>query len=281
MKIVYSSASGDKIDFSSGDVRAVAISGICPEKEITIHEGSDEISESRGTRSIKLRTVICGDFEKNQSMLIGITSISGLGRLEISGSGGKLGIDCCVKSVEADIISGTNYADIVFICPNPYFENTGSSDVYVQICGSTGKWKFDDWEISENEETELSEILIGNSAYVPNSGSFNAGCIITVEMLGDASEVTVINASTKKFVGVRGDFSVGDIIIFRCIDGEKGIYLSSVYNEGKMENITHRIVWGSEFFKVAQGGVRVSVNTSPIAMRASAYITLKEYSEGF
>ncbi len=281
MKIVYSSASGDKIDFSSGAVRAVGISGICPEKEISIREGSDEISESRGTRRIKLRTVICGDFEKNQSLLIGITSISGLGRLEISGSGGKLGIDCCVKSVEADIISGTNYADIVFICPNPYFENTGSADVYVQICGSTGKWEFDDWEITENEETELSEILIGNSAFVPNSGSFNAGCIITVEMLGDASEVTVINAFTKEFVGVRGNFSAGDIIIFRCIDGEKGIYLSSVYDEGKMENITHRIVWGSEFFKVAVGGVRVSVKTSPIAMRASAFITLKEYSEGF
>ncbi len=281
MKIIYSSASGDKIDFSSGAVRAVGISGICPEKEISIHEEIDEISESRGTRSIKLRIVICGDFEKNQAMLIGITSISGLGRLEILGSGGRLGIDCCVKSVEADIISGTNYADIVFICPNPYFENTGSTDVYVQICGSTGKWEFDDWELSEKEETELSEILIGNSAFVQNSGSFNAGCIITAEILGDTSEVMVINAFTKEFVGVRGDFSAGDIIIFRCFDGKKGIFLSSVYDEGKMENITHRIVWGSEFFKIAQGGTRISVNTLPTAMRASAYITLKEYSEGF
>lgn len=285
MKIVYKAASGESIDFSEGLIRAVAISGICPERNIGVEEnvaaGGVVTSERRGVRRIKLKAAVCGDFERSRDRIASVMGLSGSGWLEIHGTDGIKGIGCYSESVSADIEDGTNYAEIVFLCPNPFFENTSGSDVYVQLCGSSGKWKFDDWELTEENETELSEILSGNSAFVPNNGGFSAGCVITVEVLSEVSEIRAVNAQTKEFVGVRGSFSAGDIVIFRCIDGEKGILLSSRSDNSKLEDITHRIIWGSEFFKIAPGGERVYIRTDRSGMKITAHIGLKEYSEGF
>ncbi|MGN1135179.1 MAG: hypothetical protein ACI4SF_03065 [Oscillospiraceae bacterium] len=285
MKIVYKAASGEGIDFSEGLIRAVSISGICPEKSVGIEEngisGGTVTSECRKVRRIKLKAAICGSFECARDRLASVLGLSGCGQLEIRGTDGVKSIGCYSESVSADIEDGTNYAEIVFLCPNPFFENTGGADVYVQLCGSSGKWEFDDWELSEENETELSGILSGNSAFVPNNGGFSAGCIITAQVISDVSEIRAVNAQTKEFVGVRGSFSVGDIVIFRCIDGEKGIFLSSINDNSKLEDITHRIIWGSEFFKIAPGGARVYIKTDTGGMKITAHIGLKEYSEGF
>ena len=107
------------------------------------------------------------------------------------------------------------------------------------------------------------------------------GCIITAEVLDEVSEIRAVNAGTKEFIGVKGDFSAGDVVIFRCIDGEKGIFLSSIRESAKLEDITHRIIWGSGFWKVAPNGTRVYIRTDKAEENISAHISLKEYSEGF
>lgn len=288
MRIVYTAASGESIDLSRGDIRAVSISGICPEKSIAVGEGAASggsiISERRRVRKIKLRVVVCRDFEQDQNALSELFGASGSGRLEIfkeEKSAESIGISCCTESVSAEVCAGTNYADIVLICPDPFFEKSGGSQVYVQLCGSSGKWEFDDWELSEENETELSEILTGNSAFVPNEGGRTSGCVITVEVTSAVSEIRAVNAGTKEFIGVKGGFSSGDIVIFRCIEGEKGIFLSNKYDLSKMEDITHRIIWGSVFFGIAQNGTRVYISTDSGSGNVSAFITLKEYTEGF
>lgn len=285
MRIVYTAASGESIDFSRGVIRAVSVSGIFPERSIGVEEngtaGGSVISERRGVRKIKLRAAICGDIGRSQAVLSGVLGFSGMGKLAFSDGEKSVGIGCYAEGISAESSVGTDIAEISFLCPNPFFERSGGSDVYVQICGSSGKWEFDDWEISEENETELSEILSGNSAFVPNNGGFDAGCVITAEVLSSVSEIRAVNAGTKEFVGVKGSFSAGDIVIFRCIDGEKGIYLSSTQDNAKLEDITHRIIWGSSFFKIAPNGTRVYISTDTVGMNITAHISLKEYSEGF
>ncbi len=285
MRIVYTAASGESIDLSQGLIRAVSVSGIFPERSIDIEEsgtvGGSFVSERRGVRRIKLRTVICGDIGRSQEIISEIFGFSGMGKLTFSDGGKSIGIGCYSEGVSAESTDGTNYAEMSFLCPNPFFERSGGSEVFVQLCGSSGIWEFDDWELSEGDETELSVILSGNSAFVPNDGGFEAGCIITAEVLSDVSEIRAVNVGTKEFIGVKGDFSAGDIVIFRCIDGEKGIFLSSVRDNAKAEDITHRIIWGSSFFKIAPNGTRIRVLTDAVGINISAYISLKEFSEGF
>lgn len=284
MRIVYTAASGDSIDFSQGLIRAVAVSGIFPERSVGFEEngtvGGSVISERRGVRKIKLRAVICGDIGRSQTVISEIIGFSGMGKLELSDGEKSVGIGCYAEGVSAESTDGTNYAELSFLCPNPFFEKGGGSEVYVQLCGSSGKWEFDDWELSEGNETELSEILSGNSAFVPNDGGFDAGCVITAEVLSSVTEIRAVNAGTKEFIGVKGDFSAGDIVIFRCIDGEKGIFLSSRQDNAKLEDITHRIIWGSGFFKIAPNGTRIYIVTDTVGMNVTAHINLKEYTEG-
>ena len=285
MRIVYTAASGESIDLSQGLIRAVSVSGIFPERSIDIEEsgtvGGSFVSERRGVRRIKLRTVICGDIGRSQEIISEIFGFSGMGKLTFSDGGKSIGIGCYSEGVSAESTDGTNYAEMSFLCPNPFFERSGGSEVFVQLCGSSGIWEFDDRELSEGDETELSVILSGNSAFVPNDGGFEAGCIITAEVLSDVSEIRAVNVGTKEFIGVKGDFSAGDIVIFRCIDGEKGIFLSSVRDNAKAEDITHRIIWGSSFFKIAPNGTRIRILTDAVGINISAYISLKEFSEGF
>lgn len=285
MRIVFTAASGERLDFSDGLIRAVSVSGIFPERELNTEEngtsGGSVISERRGARRIKLRAAICGEVMRSQAVLSGVLGFSGMGRLTFSEGEKSAEIGCYVKSVLSEVADGTNFAEISFFCPEPFFESGGGSEVFVQLCGTAGKWEFDDWELSEENETELSEILTGNSAFVPNSSGFDAGCIITAEVLSNVSEIRAVNAGTKEFIGVGGEFSAGDIVIFRCIDGKKGIYLSSIRDIAKLEDITHRIIWGSSFFKIAPNGTRVYIRTDTVGMDISAHISLKEYSEGF
>lgn len=285
MKIVYTAASGESIDFSRGLIRAVSVSGIFPEKTLVTEEsgsfGGSVVSERRGVRKIKLRAVLCGDIEGLQAALSEVIGSSGTGRLEFSEGEKNAWIGCYSEGITAEVTGGIDYAEMSFLCPNPFFEKGGGSEVFIQICGSSGVWEFDDWELSEDNGTELSVILSGNSAFVPNDGGFESGCIITAEILGPVSEIRAINAGTKEFIGVKGSFSAGDIVIFRCIDGEKGIFLSSVSDEAKLEDITHRIIWGSTFFKIAPNGTRISVKTDTDNTDVTAHIVLKEYSEGF
>ena len=258
MRIVYTAASGESIDLSRGLIRAVSVSGIFPERSIDIEEsgtvGGSFVSERRGVRKIKLRTVICGDIGRSHTVISEIFGFSGMGKLTFSDGGKSIGISCYSEGVSAESTDGTNYAELSFLCPNPFFEKSGGSEVFVQLCGSSGVWEFDGWELSEGDETELSAILSGNSAFVPNDGGFETGCIITAEVLSAVSEIRAVNVGTKEFIGVKGDFSAGDIVIFRCIDGEKGIFLSSTQDNAKSEDITHRIIWGSGFFKIAPTG---------------------------
>lgn len=285
MRIVYTAASGESIDLSRGLIRAVSVSGIFPEKSIDIEEsgtvGGSFVSERRGVRKIKLRTVICGDIGRSHTVISEIFGFSGMGRLTFSDGGKSIGIGCYSEGVSAESTDGTNYAEMSFLCPDPFFEKGGGSEVFVQLCGSSGVWEFDDWELSEGDATELSAILSGNSAFVPNDGGFETGCIITAEVLSDVSEIRAVNVGTKEFIGVKGNFAVGDIVIFRCIDGKKGIFLSSVQDNAKLEDITHRIIWGSGFFKIAPNGTRIRMLTDAVGMNISAHISLKEYSEGF
>lgn len=285
MRVVFTAASGEDLDLSRGLIRAVSVGGIFPERELNVEEngtdGASVVSERRSSRKIKLRAAICGDIGRSQEVLSSVFGFSGMGRLTFIVGEKDIGIGCYVNKVSVEAADGTSFAEIDFFCPNPFFERGGGTEIDVLICGQTGKWEFDDWELYEEELTELSEIFSGSSALVPNNGGFDAGCIVTAEVLGAVSEIRAINVGTKEFIGVKGDFSAGDIVIFRCIDGEKGIFLSSVHDSSKLEDITHRIIWGSSFFKIAPNGTRVRVVTDRVGMNVTANISLKEYSEGF
>jgi hypothetical protein len=286
MRIVYESPDGEEFDLSGGEMRAVSVDGILPYRSISIDEsgiydGGEVVSERCGTREITVKTALCGGFVSAQKKLSGIFGKSGegtFGRLYFyTGDDGK-SIRCIPEKVSATAESGIVYATITFICPYPFFESIESRTFH--ICGAEDLLEFDDWELTEENGTELSQIKTGNSVFAENDGGYGAGCVITVEFTGKTGDFRVYNADTKEFVGVKGSFGAGDIVYIDTEDGEKGITLSSIYDLSMSEDITFRIEWGSEFFEIASGGSRVYITSADGTDNINADVTFTERSEG-
>ena len=133
MRIVYTAASGESLDLSRGLIRAVSVSGIFPERSIEVEEngtvGGSVISERRGVRKIKLRAVICGDIGNSHTVISEIFGFSGMGKLTFSDGEKSVGIGCYAEGISVESTDGTNYAEISFLCPNPFFEKSGGSEV--------------------------------------------------------------------------------------------------------------------------------------------------------
>lgn len=284
IKVVYENSAGAELDMSCGSIRAVSADGILPYRSVYIDEsgvfdGGAIVSERCGTRRIKLRLALCGGSSEAERQLSEIFGRGGEGKLYFYRGGSGRCIGCFAENISSENSGGTDLAEVSLLCPYPFFESV--SDRTFQICGTENMIEFEGWELTEENETELSSIKSGNSVFAENSGGYETGCVIAAEIMRTLSGLRVVNADTKEFIGVRGTFSPGDIVYFRTEDGDKGIFLSSRYDTSKNEDITSRIVWGSSFFKIAPGGSRVYITSEAGTDGLSAQVVFTERSEGF
>lgn len=284
IRVVYVNSDGTELDMSCGSIRAVSAGGILPYRSVYIDEsgifdGGSIVSERCGTRRIKLRLALCGGFSEAEGRLSEIFGRGGEGALYFYRSGVGRRIGCFAEDISSENIGGTDFAEVSLLCPYPFFESIEERSF--QICGTENLTEFDDWELTEENETELSALKAGNSVFAENNGGYEAGCVIAVEVLRSVSGLRAVNADTKEFIGVRGSFAPGDIVYFRTGDGDKGIFLSAKYDLSKNEDITSRIVWGSSFFKIAPGGSRIYIVSDGGTDGLSAQVTFTERSEGF
>lgn len=284
IRVVYVNSDGTELDMSCGSIRAVNAGGILPYRSVYIDEsgifdGGAIVSERCGTRRIKLRLALCGGFSEAEGRLSEIFGRGGEGKLYFYRGGSGRCIGCFAENISSENSGGTDYAEVSLLCPYPFFESI--SDRTFHICGTENMTEFDGWELTDENETELSSIKSGNSVFAENRGGYETGCVIAVEVLRTVSGLRAVNADTKEFIGVRGSFSPGDIVYFRTEDGDKGIFLSSRYDASKNVDITSRIVWGSSFFKIATGGSRIYITSDVGTDGLSAQVVFTERSEGF
>lgn len=283
IRVVYVNSDGAELDMSCGSIRAVSADGILPYRSVYIDEsgvfdGGAIVSERCGTRRIKLRLALCGGASEAEARLSEIFGRGGEGKLYFYRGGTGRRIGCFAENISTEKSGGTDYVVVSLLCPYPFFESVYERSF--QICGTENMTEFDDWELTERDETELSSIKTGNSVFAENGGGYEAGCVISVEVMRAVSGLRVVNADTKEFIGVRGSFSQGDIVCFCTADGDKGIFLMSRYDMSKNEDITSRILWGSSFFKIAVGGSRIYITSDDGTDGLSAHVTFTERSEG-
>lgn len=282
ISLVFVNSDGKSLDFSSGRIRCVSVGGLFAGRSVIVDEnclfdGGEVISERCGVRRITLNAALCGGFAAAEEALSGIFS-GDSGRLYFYRHDSACSIGCVIEEIDSDAENGVVFAKLTLLCPYPFFEVTESR--CFQICGTDDLWEFDDWEMTEEELTELSSVISESSVFVENDGNYETGCLINVRVLRTVSEIKVVNVGTKEFIGVTGTFSAGDIIEFCTKDGEKSITLLSSYDSSKSEDITSRIKWGSSFFKIAAGGTRLYVVSDSETEGLSAYVTFTERSDG-
>ena len=167
-------------------------------------------------------------------------------------------IDGYVESNEANIFSKAEGTDISIICPNPYFYS--KDNALAIFSGITAEFQFP----FSNESTTESLISMGTinkltRKTVLYNGDAETGITITIHAIGDASNITIHNTTTReimkidtnKIASITGSGLInGDDIIICTIKGKKSIKL---IRDAVEYNILVCLDKGTNWFQLAMG----------------------------
>ena len=281
MKIAFENNAGDRMDFSSGVIRAVKAEGITPYSTIefaesTLYDGGELITEYVQTRKIVITAVICSKDESHLHGLSAVIGAQGGGRLIFETEGGSAEIACYTENSDIVYESTPAKVKLTFICLSPFFEYTGRGGRFVQVCGTAGRLEFV-WEMFEKDNI-LSELVGSRSVLVKNNGCVSSGCVITIDVLRNTSDIRAVNASTGEYTELEGEWHTGCRLVIDTRSGRKGTVCC--YPDGSVEDVIHRLKWGSDFFSIPSGESRVYVDSAKGRDCLSAVLYFSERYSG-
>lgn len=166
-----------------------------------------------------------------------------------------------VESVEVDIFSAMEGAQISIICPDPYFYSAGANGINVVVFyGSEPAFQFP----FSNESLTEKLIMFGylrqdSERTITYNGDDEVGILIYIHALGEAENITIYNLETRESMEI--DTSViatltgsgivaGDDLVISTIRGSKSITLK---RGGYSYNILNAIGKNTDWFQLTQG----------------------------
>lgn len=263
MKIYYINPDGARFDFGY-DIKVTQVSGINPSCAVTMNEnafgdGADYIGERTNSRNIVLTLYPCCDYDEARLRLGKIFYGNGEGTLGfVYDSGEERSINCRFESITAVLTASPGTIQVSLLCGDPYFIKDGDP---VLICGGSGLWEFDDWELPEDDLFEFEKITTGTAATVTNGGETDAGCIIWIEVGSSINGIKIKKAQSNEYIALKGEFFAGDIIKIDTRPRRIAIKLSSI-TSAEEKDIMSRLIWGSTFFSIPRGGCRIFTETN-------------------
>ena len=166
-----------------------------------------------------------------------------------------------VESNEPDIFSKEETTQISIICPDPYFYSAGEDGNNVTVFSGVEpmfEFPFSNESLTENL-IELGQVLRLKEKNVFYTGDAEAGVVITIHAVGEASMITIYNTGTREMMKIDTDkfeqlmgsgIELGDDIIISTVKGDKSITL---LRDGKYTNILNALDRKSDWFQLSKG----------------------------
>ena len=168
-------------------------------------------------------------------------------------------IEGYVESNEPDIFSKEEGADISIICPFPFFYSA-SGDQTTVFSGVEPEFEFPfSNESLENNLLIMGEIQNKTENVVVYEGDVETGVTITIHALGEATNITIYNVSTResmfidtvKLASLTGSGIVaGDDIVICTVKGQKSVTL---VRQGDRTNILNCLGKNADWFQLSKG----------------------------
>lgn len=277
MKVVYTNSSGDELDMSKGNIRAVTVNGVSTEVEINsiengLRDGSSYISERLGVREIKLKLATFGDYDISRTVIKKIFRTKEEGILSFCFNNGTIKrIGCRLQKIEDDLNENTDVIIINLLSLTPVFESDSQQTYLIY-----GEIKLLEFDLEFSDDFEFGNIKNDKSLKITNSGS-GTGCIITIEVSLPLKSIKIIQNETKKYIKLNGNYSSGDVITVDMRSGYKNVTL---YNGKTTENIISDFEWGSEFFQIPPGNSRYYIVSDDDLTGSNVTLSFAEKYEG-
>ena len=201
------------------------------------------------TRNLVLTVKINGDVERNRLQLYRYFRTKEFCTFYYANGSLDVSIEGYVESVECDLFSNAEMAQISILCPFPYFRSLSEIVADSSTVFSTFVFPF---SINIGEPVVISTIEEDSegSIDVYNGSESETGVILEIEFEDDASSIEIKNTSTGDDLKLAYEFQTGDKVIVNTNKGAKSITL---IRGGVLSNIFSSLQQGSTFFQLMIG----------------------------
>lgn len=212
-----------------------------------IIDGTFFNSASVEERNIVISLTINGDIEANRQKLYRIFPRKTACTVYFKNANRDVKIQGYVETIEADLFSKREKAQISIICPRPYFEDLAT--IYAELTATLAMFEFP-FAIEEDDPIPFSEATDYPIAEIVNEGDAEAGCIISIEVNDTIQGIKIINTSTQQFFYLDSAFVDHDKITISTISGQMGVTRE---RGGTKTNILNYVGANSTWLRLAPG----------------------------
>lgn len=219
------------------------------------------------SRNIVLQVKINGDVETNRLNLYSYFVTKEKVTFYFKNDTLDVWIDGYVDTVECDLFSNAEFAQISIICPFPYFQSL--TQEITDSSNTTALFEFP-FSINADDPIPISEIIPTDSFVVANSSDGETGCEIDIIFNEDVSDVEIRNVTTGDDFVLHYSFEEGDEVVINTVKGQKSIQL---IRDGVISNLFSAMQMGSKFIQL-QSGSNVIQFTADDVVNSSAVVLL-------
>ena len=231
----------------------ISITGLNPPKaqvnssSIAGLDGAIFNSAKLETRNIVLTVKINGNVEANRLNLYKFFPTKTKCRFFYANGSLDVSIDGYVDSVECNLFSQSEIAQISLLCLSPYFQSI--AEIIADSSNALPQFTFP-FSINIGAPVVFSDLTEDGEIAVYNSSESETPTTIEIDFMASAHSLTLINTNGGDTLELDFDFATGDKVIINTTKGGKSVTL---LRGGALSNLFSAVKKGSKFFQLRPG----------------------------
>lgn len=198
-------------------------------------------------RNLVIRIVINGDIEANRQQLYRVFNLKKPCTVYFRNKNRDVKIEGYVETLECDLFSMREQAQVSILCPRPFFEDMNV--IEEEMSNVLGGFEFP-FSIGVGNPIPISEIVDYPLAVVNNRGDAEAGFIMQVEFSNYVSGFKISNVTTQQYMQFTYMFNDGDEV---TIDTRPGKMKCELLRAGETTNLLPWLTTTSTWLKLDYG----------------------------
>ena len=172
-------------------------------------------------RNLVISIILRGDIEANRQALYSIFPLKSVCTIYFENKNRSVKIDGYVETLEADLFSMQERAQVSIICPRPYFEDANA--IIDELSTTVKLFQF---PFSISEPVSFAEIYNEPHAFLTNVGDAETGFELTADIQADINTLTITNLTTGAYFTVNYAMQEGDTFTLSTVQGRLNVHLT-------------------------------------------------------
>lgn len=236
-------------------------------------DGSVFNSSSVGNRTITITLAINAPAEENRINLYTYFKAKKGVRLHYTNDTRDVYADGFVQRINIGFFDKKQVAQIVIICPNPFFTATANKVVDFSQVTSNFEFPFD----IPSAGIAFSVITPVNNQDLINGGDVDTGFIIKINAIGAVTNPQIYNVETSEFFGLNISLADGDEVTINTKRKQKSVTL---LHNGTTSNIIGDLMEGSTWLQLKPADNLFSITASSYPEHMVISCIVSELFEG-